>query len=1048
MLSSDKGKKITTKEIYSRLEETLAIVDKNENGIYSNEFEDNKYKNRYKQIVVDAVVRLLKILMDIGKVKYLIVSDYPQEEIKDRLVDEILTGSYDIDNASFQYFNTHEESKAPFSVFKDENGNPIDKIYTIECALIIDELLSYGVPITTQDIYNELDLIFNLTSRHVNKIGTPYSVQCKDVYGVVYKEAMRRLSRELEIKGKSDILFTTRFGGDKRKRVYQYKEPNFSAFKPLVPTMSSEDVKLKALVRRIYLLNNTKCTLDNLQDLLKCVHMSVLSKTGSIENDFKIYLSEIQSFVVNKPNGWLVECYERFKFLLNECCRYISDNDYASLLVFYADFVYEYGLSKEFKSSCNLENGWFNTIIDSLEKAVNITSQFENVELYISYVLKYINFIIEYGSAELYNKLDNLYQAIFSKLNNRTQIDSVLWKIRVLRSRAMLSYVRKNVDLSIKNLEHAKDICYANIFGDKEHSITNIDYLTEYILLSKDLADIFFDHTIDEKENIERSVNEYKDLLDKSNYLTNLSPKFRLDFIYPSYKRLAILYHKMNKYREEEKMYEKCVIFSLVNAKQDSNQVYLRNFEQDIISWATSLREVFGTTLIDSYMQALNQYMQIEVGLGPTTIIDLEKVVPKSLLSSLVLEVNLFQRIQERRNNIDLIEDKISLAKLLEELGDLHSKICYDVYELIEKEYSEAFFLYQTLNDNRRHTYAMINLLGKLSKNYVYQNKIVEADRMYHKLYHNLFLLYGYTIFEDDEIESHGIDIAKIMVDYALFLEGNNKVAQAASVYENILYFCDKIIAHEQSVLSMLMSNRSCAAVILPAKGIKCDVLHRVAKMYEHNNQIDQSIIAYKNSIEFCLREEKDNPGAYVVYIILQLEEFAEMIRCYMSFKEADSMLAPYLKIIYSSSEDYGDLIAKMPELNWIKKAKLSVDHMRNIVKDKNSVEWDSLLIEELRKLAEVQCVYGEYNDAKDSCIEIIDLFLKIEKDRPGLYTEETADSYSLLASVYKELNLKIKAIQSYENAIILYKRLATHNSAMNPCIAQCLRALAELYES
>ena len=162
MLSVDKGLKISTFEVYERLERTFHWVEIEGTQTSPNESEEAKYKKGYKHIFVDAVVRLLKILKDKSEIKYLIVSDYPQEQIEDNLIDDILTGKYNIDNASFQYYDTKEENKPPFSTFKDENGNATDKIYTIECALIIDELLSLGKPVTTQEIYDELEKTYNL----------------------------------------------------------------------------------------------------------------------------------------------------------------------------------------------------------------------------------------------------------------------------------------------------------------------------------------------------------------------------------------------------------------------------------------------------------------------------------------------------------------------------------------------------------------------------------------------------------------------------------------------------------------------------------------------------------------------------------------------------------------------------------------------------------------------------------------------------------------------------------------------------------------------
>ena len=172
------------------------------------------------------------------------------------------------------------------------------------------------------------------------------------------------------------------------------------------------------------------------------------------------------------------------------------------------------------------------------------------------------------------------------------------------------------------------------------------------------------------------------------------------------------------------------------------------------------------------------------------------------------------------------------------------------------------------------------------------------------------------------------------------------------------------------------------------------------------------------------------------------------MLKDHCSYKEADTMISHYLDIINFSPEYYDALISKLPEFNWIKKAKLSVDNTREIVKSEDPWEWNPLLANDLKELADLQCIYKEYADAKDSYQEIIDIYCEIEKDRPGLYATDLASTYSKIASVYKELGMNDEAIQSYEKAKILYEKLSTSEPSYNAEVAKCLKAQAELYES
>ena len=1020
-LLSKNGKKPTTiQDIYDKFEETYHWVETYGCRLFPNENHMVRCKKIYQVLYEEAIWRLKKILdKGSGKslLKYLVILDYPQDD----------------NEKCYQY------SDNGFSAFRtNKHGNTLDKL---ELAFIIDDMLSLGEPLSNDDIYKKLDEIFHLASPKGD-----YVWNCSRVYGKIASQAFQCILDELETKKRANALKILSYPKDKRKNIYQYEEAGFSAFKSPAPqNIHPLEIKFEAFASSLY--SKDKLSLARLFDILERVDLISSSKTGSIEGDINKSLSKIESLIKCKTDDYIIECDKEFKLLFSKYKNHIKPKDYANLLVLYADHIYESGLNKDFKDNIEIKEGWYNTISNSLETAVDVIRSTEFTELYIRFALKYASFVTIYGGTDLYDKIEHIYSEIFSALNDYLQNNNTTLMAYALRSYAMLCYYRNNIDLCVEKLVRAQDICRNKIYDNTEQTLVNVDYLNEYIFATRNLADVFFDSIGEGRRDRNRSAKEYKDIVEKYSHLTivDQSLDYNYDFVHHVYKRLAILSYELNNFIEEEEMYEKCVQLSLTYAIKEYRQKYIDNFEQDIMNWATALRKVYGTTLKDSYMQALEQYMQLSIkqNISPSTATC--KVIPKNYFSELICEVNLFQRINKCRNNLNSIEDNVRLAIALEEIGDLQARICYDGYEIIEKEYSEAFAIYQTINNDRVYTFTMINLLGKLSKSFVSQHKMTEADRMYGKLYN---LLCQYIAVEDEQMKLHGIEIAHIMTDYASFLECYSAIDIAISVYQHTLSFCDRINAHEKDVITALMSNNSLPATILPSKMIKCDILRNIAMLYERKNKIKEAEKAYRKSIDFCLREEKENPGAYVIYIIFQLEYFAKMLKDHCSYKEADTMISHYLDIINSSPEYYDALISKLPEFNWIKKAKLSVDNTREIVKSEDPWEWNPLLANDLKELADLQCIYKEYADAKDSYQEIIDIYCEIEKDRPNLYATDLASTYSKIASVYKELGMKDEAIQSYEKAKNLYEKLSTSEPSYNAEIAKCLKAQAKLYES
>ena len=742
-------------------------------------------------------------------------------------------------------------------------------------------------------------------------------------------------------------------------------------------------------------------------------------------------MSEIESTLADKPQGWIVCCYQNITDLRKNYRQYVSDTEYAKLLLMYADFLSEHGLTKEFRENIDLSEGWFKTIVKAYDEAVDKARQCEDDRLYLICALRYAVFMTRYGQPEQYVTAEALFADIFKVLDDKPHLKETLLFTKVLYFYAILCYVSGNINLSVEKLECAKELCRPKVLGPDAPTSDDVLYLQDYFYITRCLADIFFDDVEGKKRDIERSIKEYKDIVD--NYTDSIKEHLSLghDFIRHAYMNLAVLFNRSDDYIEEEKVYEKYVLLSLSLAEQDCRRVYIVDFKQDIVSWAAALRKAYGTTLKDTYEHALDRYGQLGIQafrLFKQSRIEFNaaaetRIYPYSQVSELIEEVNLFGRIQELYGHQDSIEDKRDLAEALERIADLHSSLPDVSCELIEREYSEAFKLYHTLNVDREYTFTMLELLSKVSKNYCAHGKVTEARRMYSKLY-NFFSLNIVA----EEHQKHEIDIAHIMTDYASFLKSNNELEQAISVYEHTLVFCDRISAHGQD------------DSIVNSMAIRVDILLQIAKIYEGADRVDDASVAYRNAIEYCMVEDKKFPGLFALYLYYLLVDYSQMLKDKRSYAEADAMVAHYSKIIQSDPGNYGGIISLLPGLNSLNNAKDMVERSRA------GESYDSLIIA-LMELADVQKAYKEYAGAIDSYREVVNVCLGIEKDRPGLYVNELADAYYQLAVTYVEEGLKEEADEALDNARMLYKKLSERDGKFRTDVAKCLKTQLDLYE-
>lgn len=414
MLSLNKGCVVSAPEVYERLESTFHWIEMESTQTSPNESEEVKYKKGYKHIFVDAVVRLLKILKDKSEIKYLIVSDYPQEQIEDNLIDDILTGKYNIDNASFQYYDTKEENKPPFSTFKDENGNATDKIYTIECALIIDELLSFGKPVTTQEIYDELEKTYNLTTKSTKSQETffkqlDYKGKCKNLYSAVCKEAIQRLLKELRLKGKSNILVISKYEKDKRQRVYQYTEPGFSVFKAKAPeNIHPLETEIESLAHRLFVQNKKQNKDESNVDITPCSSQETLERTinaiwrvyssskntkfSSIEIEFQRELENLLQIKNTRSSDWISQFSSLLLQIKNKYGDILPPLIYADFLIEYAEFIAAVDIAQE-ELSKDLDESVFEFSQSLYESAITRARENKDKERLALFTIKYGDFL-------------------------------------------------------------------------------------------------------------------------------------------------------------------------------------------------------------------------------------------------------------------------------------------------------------------------------------------------------------------------------------------------------------------------------------------------------------------------------------------------------------------------------------------------------------------------------------------------------------------------------------------------------------------------------
>ena len=414
MLSLGKGYRISTFDVYERLEETFHWVELESVQTSADESQATKYKKGYKHIFVDAVVRLLKILKDKSEIKYLIVSDYPQEHIEDKLIDDILTGKYNIDNASFQYYDTKEENKPPFSTFKDENGNATDKIYTIECALIIDELLSSGNPVTTQEIYDELEQTYNLTtkskkSQEIFFKNLDYKVKCKELYSAVCKESIQRLLKELRLKGKSNVLVISKYEEDKRQRVYQYTETGFSIFKAKAPeNIHPLETEIENLAHKLFMSSKKHKKDESNVDITPYSNQETLERTinaiwrvysdsnktkfNSVKIEFQRELENLLQIKNTRSDDWITQASSLLLQIKNKYGDILPPLGYADFLIEYADFIATVDISQE-ELSKELDESVYDFSRSLYESAITRARENKDRERLALFSIKYGEFL-------------------------------------------------------------------------------------------------------------------------------------------------------------------------------------------------------------------------------------------------------------------------------------------------------------------------------------------------------------------------------------------------------------------------------------------------------------------------------------------------------------------------------------------------------------------------------------------------------------------------------------------------------------------------------
>lgn len=303
-------------------------------------------------------------------------------------------------------------------------------IPTLECAKIIDRLLSSGEIIETQDIYDELEKIYHWVQEfHINVLNNyeaslksnnvkdkdkrrkDYEYKCSQGYSYsVSKDALPRLKREIRRQGLNPDLIFRRVDGvnKKTKKGYQYTIKGFSAFRT-DEDYGKEAQKKHSTANTIALFKeNASKLLKGQQErsdvgvLPRDIDSTVKSlidilyqlKDESYNTAFNDHLERLSKLKKERPENWITSFLNIIVEVKNEFRSLSSNIAYADLLIEYADFIVNYSVPKEL-----LPDEINDDLVDFVQGlymgAISRSIENNNKVKQISYLLKYGDYLIK-----------------------------------------------------------------------------------------------------------------------------------------------------------------------------------------------------------------------------------------------------------------------------------------------------------------------------------------------------------------------------------------------------------------------------------------------------------------------------------------------------------------------------------------------------------------------------------------------------------------------------------------------------------------------------
>lgn len=332
------------------------------------------------------------------------------------------------------------------------------KIPALECARIIDGLLSSGEIIETQGIYDELENTYHWVQElHIKVFNNykaslksdnakdkdqkrkDYEYMCTCAYSYsVSKDALPRLRREIRRIGLNPDLILRRVNGVyyKNKKGYQYTIKGFSAFNTDVD-YKRENLKKQRTTNTIALFKENAAKLLKGQQEQNTVGVfpsdidstvkSLIDIIYQLKDDtyntaFNAYIERLSMLKKERPDNWITSFLELIVQVKNEFRSLSSNLAYADLLIEYADFIINYSVPKEL-----LPDDINNDLVDFAQGlymgAISRSIENNNKVKQISYLLKYGDFLIKTSLYDLLRDISRKVLRLCESIRETTNIE-------------------------------------------------------------------------------------------------------------------------------------------------------------------------------------------------------------------------------------------------------------------------------------------------------------------------------------------------------------------------------------------------------------------------------------------------------------------------------------------------------------------------------------------------------------------------------------------------------------------------------------------------